>query len=412
MQYSFYFARFVSGKYKKLSSDAVPSIFTGVFPKHQQQKERTARRKLHQSLKEHPDTAGVHLSETIAHIDVGNEEEVSCEQTACVEVCANSTDEVSYCRPTRDASSQCSIVSANGGFRITQFADNPKAIQYYTGFDDYQHFMFFLSVLCPAAHCLNYQCRDLSVPDHLFLTLMKLRQAKDDTELAILFHLSDRTIARILRVWVNFMYFQLKELHLWPSKTTVQQHMPLSFGHMFPQTRVILDATEFVMEKPSHVAMQSSTFSTYKNKNTIKTMIGCTPRGAVSFISESYGGSTTDRQIIERSTLCTDPGYFSSGDSIMADRGIMVQDLFASKNVAVNTPHMLKGKSQLEPEQVVRDRRVAAKRIHIERVIGLAKTYKILAHKMSCKNINDAHKIIFICFVLTNFRNSIVGKFA
>jgi len=94
-------------------------------------------------------------------------------------------------------------------------------------------------------------------------------------------------------------------------------------------------------------------------------MIGCTPRGAVCFISESYGGSTSDRQIIERSPLCTEPGYFTSGDSIMADQGIMVQDLFASKNVPVNTPHMLKGKSQPEPEQVVHDRLVAAKIIHI-----------------------------------------------
>ena len=143
------------------------------------------------------------------------------------------------------------------------------------------------------------------------------------------------------------------------------QYMPLSFGQMFPSTRVILDATECVMNKPSHVAVQSSTFSSYKNKNTVKTMIGCTPRGAVCFISESYSGSTSDHQIIERSPLCTEPGYFTSGDSIMADRGIMVQDLFASKNVPVNTPHMLKGKSQPEPEQVVHDRLVAAKRIHI-----------------------------------------------
>ena len=38
----------------------------------------------------------------------------------------------------------------------------------------------------------------------------------------------------------------------------------------------------------------------------------------------------------------------------MADRGIMVQDLFACKNVYVNTPTMLKGKHQLELETVVK----------------------------------------------------------
>lgn len=39
----------------------------------------------------------------------------------------------------------------------------------------------------------------------------------------------------------------------------------------------------------------------------------------------------------------------------MADRGIMVQDLFANKNDFINTPTMLKGKSQLKPKKIVRD---------------------------------------------------------
>ena len=59
----------------------------------------------------------------------------------------------------------------------------------------------------------------------------------------------------------------------------------------------------------------------------------------------------------------------------MADKGIMTQDLFATQNVYVNTPSLLKGESQLDPEEIVRDRRVASKRIHVERVIGLAKTF-------------------------------------
>jgi len=104
--------------------------------------------------------------------------------------------------------------------------------------------MFFLSVLGPAAYCLSYQCRELSVEDHLFMTLMKLHQAKDDAELALFFHVSTRTVARILKVWINFNFFQLRELQLWPSKATVQQHMLINFGKIFPHTRFILDATE------------------------------------------------------------------------------------------------------------------------------------------------------------------------
>ena len=52
-------------------------------------------------------------------------------------------------------------------------------------------------------------------------------------------------------------------------------------------------------------------------------MVGCTPRGAVSFVSDCYGRSVSDRQIIEDSNIL-DNSMFDSGDSIMADRGIMV----------------------------------------------------------------------------------------
>ena len=73
---------------------------------------------------------------------------------------------------------------------------------------------------------------------------------------------------------------------------------------------------------------------------------------------------------------------FSSGDSIMIDCEIMVQDLFENENVFVNTPTMLKGKSQLEPVEIVRDKRVASKRLHVERVIGLSKRFKILRNEL------------------------------
>lgn len=127
-----------------------------------------------------------------------------------------------------------------------------------------------------------------------------------------------------------------------------------------------------------------------------------------SHVSEAYAGSTSDRQIIENSELYLNCNqYFNKGDSIMADRGIMVQDLFASNDIFVNTPTMLRGKSQLEPEDVIKDRKVASQRVHVERVIGLGKTYKTLTKPMSCKKVPLSSRIIFICFMLVNFRPTI-----
>ena len=56
----------------------------------------------------------------------------------------------------------------------------------------------------------------------------------------------------------------------------------------------------------------------------------------MSYVSASYGGSASDRQIIERSTLLKED-TFSAGDSVMADRGIMVQYFYACKDICCAT---------------------------------------------------------------------------
>lgn len=63
-------------------------------------------------------------------------------------------------------------------------------------------------------------------------------------------------------------------------------------------------------------------------------------------MSDTFGGSATDRQIIERSELLHDK--FTKGDSIMADRGFIVQDLFCLKGVVVNTPTVMRNMNQVE----------------------------------------------------------------
>ena len=136
------------------------------------------------------------------------------------------------------------------------------------------------------------------------MTLIKLRQNKDDYEISLFFKVSQPFVSNIITTWINFLYFQLKEINIWPEKEIVEQNMPEDFKRKFPATRVILDATEIPVQKPSDVVLQSATFSTYKHKNTLKTMIGISPNGLVTYTSNAYGGCTSDRQIIERSDLC------------------------------------------------------------------------------------------------------------
>lgn len=138
-------------------------------------------------------------------------------------------------------------------------------------------------------------------------------------------------------------------------------------------------------------------------------MVGVSPRAVVTHLSDVYGGAASDRQILERSELLNED-MFENKDQIMADRGIRVQDLFASKNVMVNTPSMLKGKSQLTPEEVIRDRRVASKREHVERVIGMAKHFKVIKNDMNHFQTAYGQMIIHVCFWLCNFKPCIINE--
>ena len=134
---------------------------------------------------------------------------------------------------------QCELLG-----RSSKYKYNPKAFSFYTGFTSYEHFMFLFHSLGPAAYELNYKCSSLNPPDQLFRTVMKLRCAKEDVELSLMFEISESTVSRVFNTWVNFLYFQLKELNTWPSRDVVSKFMSQDFKQKFPTTRVILDAAD------------------------------------------------------------------------------------------------------------------------------------------------------------------------
>jgi hypothetical protein len=71
----------------------------------------------------------------------------------------------------------------------------------------------------------------------------------------------------------------------------------------------------------------------------------------------------------------------------------------------------MRGVNQLPAAVVVSDRRIASKRVHVERVIHLAKTYKVLQNELNHSFTPKGGRLIFVCFVLSNFRSSIVRKY-
>ena len=115
----------------------------------------------------------------------------------------------------------------------------------------------------------------------------------------------------------------MRSLPIWSSKDTIDRTMQKCFKDTFPSTRVIIDCTEFFIEIASSVRTQSATYSQYKHHNTAKALIGITPAGAVSFVSDLYAGRTGDKQ----ATIdCWIIGLLEANDSVMADKGIEIAE--------------------------------------------------------------------------------------
>lgn len=175
---------------------------------------------------------------------------------------------------------------------------------------------------------------------------------------------------------IHVLYIRLSPLVFWPVREQLRLTMPMEFRkHFGTKLSVIIDCFEIFTERPSNVLAKAQSWSQYKH-NTVKFLIGITPQGSLSFISNAWGGRSSDKFITENS------GFLSKllpGDIVLADRGFDVAESIGLVGAEVVIPAFTKGLSQLSPLDVESTRKIAHVRIHVERVIGLVRNkYTIL----------------------------------
>ena len=100
--------------------------------------------------------------------------------------------------------------------------------------------------------------------NNIFLTLVRLRLGLLEQDLANRFDISVSSVSHITATWINLMFHSFKAIEHYPPRHVVEKHMPKAFKKEYANTRLIIDATEFQVERPSSLLTQLYMFSSYK----------------------------------------------------------------------------------------------------------------------------------------------------
>lgn len=205
------------------------------------------------------------------------------------------------------------------------------------------------------------------------------------------------TVSRIMKTWINFIYDHCKSMIAWPTREQIVNNLPqLFYNH--PDTKIVIDCTEFFTEKPSSLVAQSLTWSEYQHSNTFKVLIGVAPNEMVTFVSRLWGGKASDRYITEHDGLLP---KLEPGDVIMAEKGFTIGDLLPP-DVGLNVPPKVFTKKQMSSSDFFKTCETASARIVVEMKNEQIKNYRIVH---SLIPISEAHLAEQIIFIITSWTN-------
>ena len=103
--------------------------------------------------------------------------------------------------------------------------------------------------------------------------------------------------------------------------------------------------------------------------------MGVSPDGTMVYISHLYEGSISDVDLVQQCGLLS---LLESGDSVMADKDFDIQHLLSGLGVCLNIPPFRQGDQQFTPDDIIKTKKIAAVRIHVERAINRMKQYTLV----------------------------------
>ena len=168
---------------------------------------------------------------------------------------------------------------------------------------------------------------------------MKVRQNYTNLHLAQLFNCSISTISNIVTTFIHVLHSILFTdlMTSIPSRDKNKLSAPSSFSQ-FGSCRVVIDCTDIEIATPGLMNQQNATYSNYRGMHSFKVIVGVAPNGVITYVSNLYPGSISDKAIVQQSGFLN---HLTAGDMVLADKGFVIQDLVPN-GVSVNIPPFLK----------------------------------------------------------------------
>ncbi|KAI8425262.1 hypothetical protein MSG28_007055 [Choristoneura fumiferana] len=198
--------------------------------------------------------------------------------------------------------------------------------------------------------------------NNILLCLMKIRLNRTFSQLADDFDISPSQARKIFCNKIPIIGKVLMPL-LKPTKATIKNNLPIPFRLKYNVVNYIIDGLEIEIQKPKNVIHQALTWSEYKNANTFKYLISCTPDGLIRFVSKGYGGRVSDIDLVEH---CKFLDSLEPRSSILADRGFKHIEMYLQQRgfTLLRPPSVAVG-SKLTKSETKQTTEIASLRIHV-----------------------------------------------
>ncbi|XP_015903472.1 uncharacterized protein [Parasteatoda tepidariorum] len=252
-------------------------------------------------------------------------------------------------------------------------------------------------------HLTTYS--NISPYNQFFAFLIYLRTGISQFFLSILFKIGQPSTSRILSNVSSFMYNRIRPIKIWPSREQInRKSSPIFFRH-YPNCRVILETVELQIQRPTSVQTQRLTFSTKKNTYTIKGLVGKTPTGGISFISDVWPGSISERDLFLKSGILD---CLEKNDLVIADKSFDIREELEEKGCFLCTPKFLTDRISFSHEEQLLYPNATHHRIHYDLATSKFNKFKFFDGQISTMTFDIVNEYFYIIGFLINFGKPLI----